>query len=79
MFRSEVDFFAKEGSARPCSDEFYPPRFEVFYAPSHEDPTLSGGKIAFQGATTPIEFDIDFHSSCPTTPTVNPSTCKQNL
>ena len=51
------------------SDEFYPPRFEVFFASVQENATLSDGKIAFRGATTDIEFNVHLDLPSPITPT----------
>ena len=67
-----MDFFLNEriseGELEELqSDEFYPPRFQVFFAsPQTQSMALSGGKIAFKGATSPIEFDI--HLNLPPTP-----------
>ena len=36
----------------------YPPRFQVFLAPSPADPTLQGGKIKFKGAESDLQYDI---------------------
>ncbi|CAI8057378.1 hypothetical protein GBAR_LOCUS31267 [Geodia barretti] len=63
IFRSEVDFFVKRRLSQgelEClkSDDFYPPRFDVFFASFQENATLSDGKIAFRGATSDIEFNI---------------------
>ena len=63
IFRSEVDFFFKRRLSQgelEClqSDDFYPPRFDVFFASFQENATLSDGKIAFRGATSNIEFNI---------------------
>ena len=63
IFRSDVDFFIREDVTEEelqilQSDEFYPPRFEVFFASFRENATLSDAKISFSGATTDIVFDI---------------------
>ena len=75
IFRSDVDFFVKRGLSQrelEClrSDEFYPPRFKVFFASLQKNAILSGGKIAFRGATTPVEFGIHL----PPDPLVSPAT-----
>ena len=36
----------------------YPPRFQVFLASSHKNPTLQGGKIEFLGAESDLQYDI---------------------
>ncbi|CAI8033894.1 hypothetical protein GBAR_LOCUS19112, partial [Geodia barretti] len=64
VFRSEVDFFVKDNISEGellClqSDEFYPPRFEVFFASFKENATLSDGQITFSGATSGIKFNLD--------------------
>ncbi|CAI8005673.1 hypothetical protein GBAR_LOCUS4357 [Geodia barretti] len=64
VFRSEVDFFVKDNISEgelQClqSDEFYPPRFEVFFASFKENATLSDGQITFSGATSGIKFNLD--------------------
>ena len=64
VFRSEVDFFVKDNISegellRLQSDEFYPPRFEVFFASFKENATLSDGQITFSGATSGIKFNLD--------------------
>ena len=73
--RSEVDFFLKKRISKgelEClqSHEFYPPRFQVFFASHQENPTLTGGKIAFRGTTSDIEFDtyFNFPDNLPITP-----------
>ena len=58
-----MDFFVKRRLSQgelEClkSDDFYPPRFDVFFASFQENATLSDGKIAFRGATSDIEFNI---------------------
>ena len=68
-----MDFFAKHKLSEEeleClqSDEFYPPRFEVFFASFQENATLSDGKIAFRGATTDIEFNVHLDLSSPIPP-----------
>ena len=70
-----MDFFVKGGLSKgelEClqSDEFYPPRFRVYIASLQKNAILSGGKIAFGGATTDIEFDIHL----PPDPLVSPPT-----
>ena len=44
------------------SDDFYPPRFQVFFVSFKDNATLSDGKIAFNGATSDLEFDIHLNS-----------------
>ena len=63
IFRNEVDFFAKRRLSQgelEClrSDEFYPPRFDIFFASFQESSTLSDGNIAFRGAINDIEFNV---------------------
>ena len=63
IFRSDVDFFIKKNVTEEelqlvQSDEFYPPRFEVFFASSRENATLSDAEITFSGAATNIKFNI---------------------
>ena len=70
-----MDFFVKgslseEDKERLQNDEFYPPRFRVYIASLQENAILSGGKIAFRGATTDIEFGIHL----PPDPLVSPTT-----
>ncbi|CAI8016747.1 hypothetical protein GBAR_LOCUS10257, partial [Geodia barretti] len=64
VFHSEVDFFVKDDISEgelQClqSDEFYPPRFEVFFASLKENATLGDGQITFSGATSGIKFNLD--------------------
>ena len=64
VFRSEVDFFVKDDISEgelQClqSDEFYPPRFEMFFAFFKENATLDDGQITFSGATIGIKFNLD--------------------
>ena len=72
IFRSDVDFFVKKRLSQgeqEClqSDDFYPPRFDMFFASFQENATLSDGKIAFRGATSDIEFNIHLDLSHPRT------------
>ena len=68
--RDDVDFFVKKGSSEgelesQLSDEFYPPRFKVFFSSTKENDTFIDGKIAFTGATSNLEFNmhLDLHDS----------------
>ena len=77
VFCSDVDFFVKEDISEGellClqSDEFYPPRFEVFFASFKENATLSDGKIAFNGATSGIKFNLDLDLPDITSPPLTP-------
>ena len=38
--------------------DFYPPRFQIFLAPSPKDPTLRGGRIKLKGARSDLQYDI---------------------
>ena len=72
-----MDFFVKGRLSQgelEClqSDEFYPPRFRVYIASLQENAIFSGGKIAFRGATTDIEFDIHLTPDPLTSPATPP-------
>ena len=58
-----MDFFVKKSTSveqmKVLEDnDFYPPRFQVFLAPSPRDPTLSGAKIRFKGADCDLQYNI---------------------
>jgi hypothetical protein len=63
VYRSEVDFFVRKRTSREDLQaaehrDFYPPRFQIFLAPSPKDPTLRGGRIKLKGARSDLQYDI---------------------
>ncbi|CAI8001528.1 hypothetical protein GBAR_LOCUS3209 [Geodia barretti] len=63
VYRSEVDFFVRKRTLPEDLQvaehrDFYPPRFQIFLAPSPKDPTLRGGRIKLKGARSDLQYDI---------------------
>lgn len=58
-----MDIFIRDkltvGELKKKEEEgFYPPKFRLFFCCSEMDPTLSGGKIQFEGTTCDPEFNV---------------------